>query len=82
MLFRRHGSVGMASLLWAGQAAGGGSIPRRSVSKTQDRRPATPTIQCFSDRVETTRNEVSMTHDHGTVDPLKGNRRQKKIHDA
>ena len=34
-----HGSVGMTSLLrW--QTAGGGSIPRWSVSKTQDRRPA------------------------------------------
>ena len=40
LISRPHGSVGMASLLWRWQTAGGGSIPRWSVSKTQDRRPA------------------------------------------
>ena len=37
---RPRGSVGIAALLCRWQTAGGGSIPRWSASKTQDRRPA------------------------------------------
>ena len=37
---RPRGSVGIAALLCRWQTAGGGSIPRWSGSKTQDRRPA------------------------------------------
>ena len=37
---RPRGSVGIAAFLCRWQTAGGGSIPRWSASKTQDRRPA------------------------------------------
>ena len=37
---RSRGAVGIAALLCRWQIAGGGSIPRWSASKTQDRRPA------------------------------------------
>ena len=37
---RPRGAVGIAALLCRWQTAGGGSIPRWSASKTQDRRPA------------------------------------------